>query len=78
MAPAKRGSKGARDTGGRKDRQERRQGAAGALDNEQAWGDGLGGTPPAAGPAKCAMSTMKMAPTESAIARNLAKSITRG
>ena len=43
-----------------------------------AWPNGVGWTPPATSPAKCAISTMNSAPTSSAIARNLAKSIWRG
>ena len=43
-----------------------------------AWGKGEGCWPPATRPAKCAMSTIRSAPTESAISRNFAKSMTRG
>ena len=39
---------------------------------------GLGCTPAATRPAMCAMSTIRRAPTSSAIARKAAKSITRG
>ena len=43
-----------------------------------ACGTGDGYTPVAASPAKCAMSTMKIAPTSFATSANAAKSITRG
>ena len=39
---------------------------------------GLGCSPAATSPAKCAMSTISSAPTSSAISRNRAASITRG
>jgi hypothetical protein len=42
-----------------------------------ACGTGDGYTPPATSPAKCAMSTRKMAPTSSAIERNASKSMIR-
>ncbi len=43
-----------------------------------AYGTGLGCTPAATRPPMCAMSTIRYAPTSSAIARKRAKSITRG
>ena len=43
-----------------------------------AWGTGLGCSPAATSPAKCAMSTMSSAPTESAISRKRGKSSWRG
>ena len=43
-----------------------------------AYGTGLGCTPAATSPAKCAMSTINSAPTSSAISRKRAKSSTRG
>jgi len=43
-----------------------------------ACGTGLGYAPPATRPMKCAASTMRIASTSSAIARNAAKSITGG
>ena len=43
-----------------------------------AWGTGFGCRPAATRPAKCAMSTQRIAPTSSAIARNAAKSSWRG
>ena len=43
-----------------------------------AYGTGLGIAPPATRPMKCAASTMKTAPTSSAISRNAAKSMVRG
>jgi hypothetical protein len=43
-----------------------------------AWPKGEGCSPAATSPAKCAMSTRKVAPTSSAIARKRAKSMWRG
>ena len=43
-----------------------------------AYGTGLGIALPATSPMKCAASTMRIAPTSSAISRNAAKSISRG
>ena len=42
-----------------------------------AYGTGFGCRPAATSPAKCAMSTIRYAPTESAIARKRSKSRTR-
>ena len=43
-----------------------------------AYGTGLGCSPAATSPAKCAISTTRYAPTSSAIARNRTKSKNRG
>ena len=43
-----------------------------------AYGTGLGIALPATRPMKCAASTIRIAPTSSAISRNAAKSISRG
>ena len=42
------------------------------------WGGGEGGPPDATNPAMCAISTIRYAPTLSAISRRRAKSMTRG
>ena len=47
-------------------------------DTTSAYGTGEGIAPPATRPMKCAASTMKYAPTSSAISRNAAKSMSRG